>query len=101
VLKYLNGTKHLKLKLSVGDLGLLKWYVDGSHDVHRDCKEHGGAMFMMGKESTSICSRKITLNTKSSTETELVVADVYMLEMLWTLNFIQAQGYKAECTGLY
>ncbi len=29
VLKYLNRTKYLKLKLSVDDLGLLKWYVDG------------------------------------------------------------------------
>jgi hypothetical protein len=36
-LKYLNGTKYLKLKLSVDDLGLLKWYVDGSHNVNWDC----------------------------------------------------------------
>ena len=34
VLKYLNGTKYLKLKLSVDNLGMLKWYVDGSHNVH-------------------------------------------------------------------
>jgi hypothetical protein len=38
VLKYLNRMKHLKLKLSVGDLGVLNWYVDGSHNVHWDCK---------------------------------------------------------------
>jgi hypothetical protein len=37
VLKYLNRTKYLKLKLSVDDLGLLKWCVDGSHNVHWDC----------------------------------------------------------------
>jgi hypothetical protein len=37
VLKYLNGTKYLKLKLSMDDLGLLKWYVDGLHNVHWDC----------------------------------------------------------------
>ncbi len=40
VLKYLNGVKHLKLKLSVGDLGILKWYVDGSQNVHWDCRGH-------------------------------------------------------------
>jgi hypothetical protein len=34
VLKYLNGTKYLKLKIRVDDLGLLKCYVDGSHNVH-------------------------------------------------------------------
>ena len=49
VLKYLNGTKHLKLKLSVDNLGMLKWYVDGSHNIHWDCKRHGGAVFKMGK----------------------------------------------------
>jgi hypothetical protein len=37
VLKYLNGTKHLKLKLRVDDLGLLKGYVIGSHSVHWNC----------------------------------------------------------------
>ena len=43
VLKYLNGTKYLKLKLTMDNLGVLKWYVDGSHNVHWDCKGHGGA----------------------------------------------------------
>ena len=47
--KYLNGTKYLKLKLSVDNLGMLKWYVDGSNNVHWDCKGHGGAVFKMGK----------------------------------------------------
>ena len=32
---------------------------------------------------------------------ELVTADMYMLEMLSTLYFIQSQGYGAECIGLY
>jgi hypothetical protein len=78
VLKYLNGTKYLKLSISVENLGILKWYVDGSHNVHWDCKGHGGAMFTMGKGAVSSYSRKVKLNTRSSTETELVVTDMYM-----------------------
>ena len=35
------------------------------------------------------------------TETELNAADMFMPEMLWSLFFIQAQGYKVECVGLY
>ncbi len=101
VLKYLNGTKYLKLKISVEDLGILKWYVDGSHNTHWDCKGHGGAMFTMGKGATSSYSRKVKLNTRSSTETELVVSDMDMPEMLWLLHFIEAQGYNVECVGLY
>jgi hypothetical protein len=101
VLKYLNGTKYLKLNLSVDNLGVLKWFVDGAHNVHWDCKGHGGAMFTMGKGAISSYSRKVKLSTRSSTKTELVVADMYMLELLWTLYFIQNQGYGAECVGLH
>jgi hypothetical protein len=41
MLKYLNGTKYFKLKLSVENLGILKWYVDRLHNVHMDCRGHG------------------------------------------------------------
>jgi hypothetical protein len=100
-LKYLNGTKYLKLRLTVDNMAVLKWYVDGSHNVHWDCKGHGGAVFLMGRGATSSYSRKLKLNTRSSTETELVTADMFMPEMLWSLHFIQTQGYNAECVGLY
>jgi len=76
VLKYLNGTKYLKLRLTVDNLSVLKWYVDGSHNVHWDCKGHGGAVFSLGRGATSSYSRKVKLNTRSSTETELVAADM-------------------------
>jgi len=36
VLKYLNGTKYLKLRLTMDNPGVLKWYVDGSHNTHWD-----------------------------------------------------------------
>jgi hypothetical protein len=101
VLKYLNGTKYLKLRLTVDNLSMLKWYVDGSHNVHWDCRGHGGAVFSLGRGATSSYSRKIKLNTRSLTETELVTADMFMPEMLWSLHFIQAQGYETECVGLY
>ena len=96
MLKYLNGTKYLKFKLSVDNLGMLKWYIDGSHNVHCDCKGHRGAVFMLEKGATSSYLRKVKLNTWSLTETELCTADMFMPEMLWSLHFIQAQGYEVE-----
>jgi hypothetical protein len=101
VLKYLNGTKYLKLRLSVENLGMLKWYVNGSHNVHPDCRGHRGALFSMGNGATTSYLMKLKLNTQSSTESELVTADMYMPEMLWSLYFIQTQGYKAKCMGIY
>ena len=87
VLKYLNGTKYLKLTLSVKNLGMLKWYINGSHNVKADCRGQGGAVFTLGKGVTTSYSRKVKLNTRSLTETELVVVDMFMLEMLWLLHF--------------
>ncbi len=55
----------------------------------------------MGKGATSSYLQKVKLNTRSSTETELVVSDMYMPEMLWSLHFIEAQWYTVECVGLY
>jgi hypothetical protein len=48
LLKHLNGTKYTMLrKLSVEDLVLLKWYVDGLHNAHWDCKGHGREFFTL------------------------------------------------------
>ncbi len=82
-------------------MGMLKWYVDGLHNVHPDCRGHGGALFSMGKGATTSYLRKLKLITRSLMESKLVTADMYMPEMLVSLYFIQAHGYEAECMGLY
>jgi hypothetical protein len=101
VLWYLNGTKRLQLTISVNNLSILKWYVDGSHDVHWDCKGHAGTMFTLGKGAVSSYSRKLKLNTQSSTETELVGVDMYMPKILWSQYFMNSQGYDTEIIELY
>jgi hypothetical protein len=55
----------------------------------------------MGDEATSSYLRKLKANTRSSTKTVLFTADMYMPKMLWSLHFMQAQGYEVECIGLY
>jgi hypothetical protein len=101
VLKYLNRTKYLKLRLSMDDIELLKWYLDGSHKAHWDCKGHGGVLFKMGKGATSCYYEKVKVNMRSSTVTEFVMMDMFMPGMLWSLHFIQAQGYKVKYVGLH
>ena len=46
-LKYLNGTRRLKLTLTIESMGVIKWFVDGSHKTHWDCKGHGGALIVI------------------------------------------------------
>ncbi len=101
VLKYLNLTKHLTLTINVQDLGILKWHVGGSHNVHWDCKKHRGAMFTLGEGVVSSYFKKVKSNQRSFTKTDLVTAYMYMQEMLWSLYFMESKGYEAECIGLY
>jgi hypothetical protein len=58
-------------------------------------------MFTLGEGAVSSYLRNVKLNTRSSTETELVGADMYMPEMLWSLYFMESQGYDVEIIELY
>jgi hypothetical protein len=55
----------------------------------------------MGKGMPITGSNKQKLNTRSSTETELVAADDFMPMIIWTNLFLEAQGYGAKETILY
>ena len=49
VIWYLTGTRRLKLELTVNSLAVIKWWIDGSHNVHPDCRGHTGDMMSLGK----------------------------------------------------
>jgi len=67
VLKYLNGTKHMKLKFMVDNLSIIKWWIDASYNIHWDARGHNGAMMTMGKGAIISNSNKQKLNVGSST----------------------------------
>ena len=50
----------------------------------------------MGRGFPIVSSTKQKLNTRSSTESELVGVDDMMPSILWTRYFLQAQGYKVS-----
>jgi hypothetical protein len=72
VLKYLKGTRGLKLTLSVNDMSIIKWWVDASYAVHEDCRGRTGAMMSLGEGAVTSFSTKQKINGKSSTEDELI-----------------------------
>ena len=54
-----------------------------------------------GRGSIIRISKEKNLNTKSSTEAELIGADDAMPHMLWTRYFLEAQGYGIDENILY
>ena len=82
-------------------MGFIKWFIDGSHNTHWDCKGHGGVMMAIVWVAISSYSRKIKVNTRSSTDTKLVSVNAYMSEVWWSLYFIQAQGCRVKYTEVH
>jgi len=101
LLKYINGTRPDKLILSADNLHVIKWYVDASFAVHPDFKSHTGGTMTYGRGSPITMLRKQKLNTRSSTEAELVGADDMSTMILWTRLFMEAQGYGIKKNILY
>ena len=80
---------------------MVSWWADAAFAVHPDMKSHTGGIMSLGKGAVQSISTKQKLNTKSSTEAELVGADDVLSHILWTKHFMEAQGYKAKQTILY
>ena len=78
----------------------MKWHVDAAFGVHIDLKSHSGGMMSLHPKGGAIASgsNKQRLNTRSSTESELVVADGFLAKILWTDRFVSDQGYNLKGT---
>jgi hypothetical protein len=101
MIRYLRGTIELPLTLRADSVPVPKWYVDGSHATHPNMRGHTGGCMTLGKGMPINSSTKQKINTRSSTETELVAADDFMPIILWTNYFLEAQGYGHQDTVLY
>ncbi len=72
------------------------WYVDGSHQVHDDCREQIGCLMTMGKGAAISSSNVMKYNTQSSTEMELISIHDKLPDIIWTRYFVEGQGYDID-----
>jgi hypothetical protein len=79
MMKFLNRT--VKDCLTLGS-NTLKWYVDASYAVHPNMSSHTSATMTMGQGAIVSISRKQGMNTRSSTEAEVVATDEIVGPML-------------------
>ena len=75
--------------------------MDVAYAVHPNMRSHTGGAMSMGWGVLHSKSRKQKLNTKSSTEAELVGVSEYLPHNIWLMNFMEAQGYKVKHNILY
>ncbi len=78
---------------SANGSGVLMWYVDAFFAVHPKLRSHTGGGLTMGRGFPIVSYAKQKLNTRSSTESELVDVDDMNSIIVWSCYFLMAQGY--------
>jgi histone deacetylase 1/2 len=101
VLKYINGTRELTLILEPNNSNNIEIYVDASYGIHNDGKSHTGMCIKHGNGTIECKSTKQRINTKSSTESELIALSDMSTTAIWINEFIKHQQYKLSTTIIY
>lgn len=92
-LKYLHSTQDLGINIDVSSNLHVIAYVDASYAVHKDFKSHTGAVVSLGQGPIYVKSTKQKINTKSSTEAEIVAVSDALSQIIWVRDFLAEQGY--------
>jgi hypothetical protein len=95
-LRYINGTRELGIVIELFDPIAIEAFIDASHGVHADAKGHTGGCITLGKGPISTKSTKQKVVSKSSTEAELVGLSDYLSQVIWTRDFLIAQGHSIQ-----
>ena len=101
MLQYIRYKRRLYLTLEEGNLRVIKLWVDASYAVNPDMRSHTGSTMTLSKGGVYSTLTRQKLNTKSSTEADLVGADDLMPQVLWTQYFMEAQGYRIDYNFMY
>ena len=84
MLQFLKQTVKDKLTLRTDGSRCLKCHCNVAFALHDDFRSHTGSTFSMGKGAITSLSRKQGMNTRSSTEVEVVATDEIICPMMWT-----------------
>ena len=96
LMQYLNDTVKMTRTMGAKDLDWMQTWVDVSFAVHPDYTSHTGGAISLGHGVIMTKSTKQKLNTKSTTESELVGASDYLPCTIWAKMFLEAQGHTIK-----
>ena len=102
ILQYLNGDPEtgIVLKPGEGDLHITA-SADAAYGVHADGKSHSGLCIALGDGPVFVRSAKQKIVSKSSTEAELISLTDGCSQIIWSRDFLIAQGYNVGAATVY
>ena len=101
LMEFLKATKEDVLTLEASNYGKITWHLDAAFGVHNDYMSHTGAVMTLGKGCIQTISTKQKVNSRSSTEAELISMDDILSKVIWTKLFMQEQGCKIVENTVY
>ena len=75
--------------------------MDAAHQLHDNCKGLTGSILTFGRGATTSSSTKHKVPSKSSCEREIIGLNDKISDVLWTRQFLEAQGYKINTNIVY
>ena len=85
----------MPLIMSSEGSGILKCFIDGSFAVNPNMLGHNGGGILIRRGFPIVSLTKQKLNTQSFKETEVMVVDDCMPDVLWNSYCLDAHGYDA------
>ena len=76
-------------------------WIDAAYAVHDNMRSHMGGLISLGRGVLHAKSSMEKINTKSSTEAELVGLAEYLPYNIWFLHYMRAQGYMIRSNTIY
>jgi len=101
LLLFLNQTLDDRRIIGADNLSELYTWIDAAYAVHPDMRSHTGGAMSFGLGLVHYRSGKQELNTKSSTESEVVGTSNYVPYNVYLKNFIEAQGQVLKKNVIY
>jgi hypothetical protein len=101
VVRYIRGSRDLGITLQPHSVISILAYIDASHAIHWNHRGHTGMVISMGRGPIYVKSSSQKINTKSSTESELVGLSDSIGQVVWTREFLIEQGYNVQPATIY
>ena len=98
---FLKGTIDDVRIVGASSLQDLYTWIDAAYGVHNNMRSQTGGAMSFGYGIVHGKSSKQKLNTKSSTESELVEVSEYLPYNIWLINFLKYQGYIIKNNVVY
>jgi hypothetical protein len=101
LLCYVKNTIDLKLRLRASAMNIVMWWADAAFAVRDDFKSQSGRGMSLGAGMIQCKSNKQSTTENSSTTAELISSSDALVMIIWTTNFLKAQGYPVKDTILF